>query len=255
MSEQQEKYTVTVERFDEKGFGESIVWRKNELGNPKKLRLIIPESIPGEKVDVTVEEPHLRWQRQGPDDVLTPHEDRVEAPCPHFGRCGGCVWQHVSYERQLEEKLNMIKGFITEQGFSPEVVRSPIGMDEPWYYRNKMEFTFSPEGELGLHEQGNFRKIVLLETCLIMDPDKKDVVLEIADWVKAHGYPGYDKDTHEGLFRHVMVRTSLMCILIIAGIAMCLYPIRYLKHNILLIRIHNQASFKGNNLSEVSLFM
>src|SRR5690625_5733262 len=131
MSEQQEKYTVTVERFNEKGFGESIVWRKNELGNPKKLRLIIPESIPGEKVDVTVEEPHLRWQRQGPDDVLTPHEDRVEAPCPHFGRCGGSVWQHVSYERQLEEKLNMIKGFITEQGFSTEVVRSPIGMDEP----------------------------------------------------------------------------------------------------------------------------
>src|SRR5690625_5937341 len=101
----------------------------------------------------------------------------------------------------------MIKGIITEQGFSPEVVRSPIGMDEPWYYRNKMEFTFSPEGELGLHEQGNFRKIVLLETCLIMDPDKKDVVLEIADWVKAQ-----DRKSTRLNSSHVAISYAVFCL-------------------------------------------
>lgn len=206
--EQSEQYTVTIEKLDDKGFGQAIVWRENELGNKRKLKLIIPESLPGEKVQVTVKEPHRRWQRQRPDKVFDRHAERVEPKCPHFGVCGGCVWQHFSYEGQLKEKGDRVKALLVEQGFSESVVRDPIGMDEPWLYRNKMEFTFSPEGNLGLHEQGNFRKVIPLETCLIMDKDMKEAVLEIARWVKRHEYPGYDKDTHTGLFRHVMVRKS-----------------------------------------------
>ena len=208
MVKKQEEYSVTVERLDEKGFGEAIVWRENELGNKRKLRLVIPESLPGEKVRVTVPKPPRRWERQRPDEVISQHKERVEPRCPHFGPCGGCVWQHLSYAGQLKEKGDWVKSLLEAEGFSGDLVRDPIGMEEPWFYRNKMEFTFSPEGNLGLHEQGNFRKIIPLETCLIMDETMKETVLAIGDWVKEHGYPGYDKDTHTGLFRHVMVRKS-----------------------------------------------
>jgi len=208
MTNMEEKYTVTVGRLDKKGFGESILWRANELGNKRKLRLVIPESLPGEKVRVTVAEPHRRWQRQSPDEVLVKHKDRVEPRCPHFGRCGGCVWQHLSYEGQLKEKEDWVKSLIEAEGFSTDLVRDPIGMENPWFYRNKMEFTFSTEGDLGLHEQGNFREIIPLKECYIMDQEMKDAVLEVGTWVKDHEFPGYDKDSHTGLFRHVMVRKS-----------------------------------------------
>lgn len=206
----EEVFSVTVDRFDKRGFGEAVVWRRNEHGNKRKLRLIIPESLPGEKVKVTVKEPHRRWQRQRPDQVIKKHEQRIEPRCPHFDRCGGCVWQHLSYTGQLIEKTNTIKSLLRKEGFSEKVVNKPIGMKNPWYYRNKMEFTFSPEGELGLHEQGNFRKVIPLETCFIAHPRMRDCALKVGQWVREHNYPGYDKDKHSGLFRHVMVRRSFV---------------------------------------------
>lgn len=97
---------------------------------------------------------------------------------------------------------------LKDQGFDPELVKETIGMDEPWTYRNKMEFAFGKDGSLGLHEQGNFRNIIPLETCLIAAPDMKNAALEVAEWVKENNLPGYDKLTHEGLLRHLMVRQS-----------------------------------------------
>jgi len=79
-------------------------------------------------------------------------------------------------------------------------------MDDPWQYRNKMEFTFSPEGDIGQHEQGNFRKIIPLETCLIAGQNMVDGMLEVGEWVKEFGLKGYDNDAHNGLLRHLMVR-------------------------------------------------
>ena len=81
-------------------------------------------------------------------------------------------------------------------------------MEEPWHYRNKMEFTFAPDGSIGLHEQGNFRKIISLETCLIAGKEMVQAAMEVADWAKHHQLTGYNKDAHEGLLRHLMVRQS-----------------------------------------------
>ncbi len=59
-----------------------------------------------------------------------------------------------------------------------------------------------------LHEQGNFRKVISLETCLIASEQMVEAAMEVADWAKEHGLKGYDKETHEGLLRHLMVRQS-----------------------------------------------
>lgn len=208
MTYQGETYTVDIERLDKQGFGQGVVWRENEKGNLSKLKLTIPYTIPGEKVRVTVEQPYKRRWKTKAEDILVKSEERVDAKCPHFGRCGGCVWQHWSYEGQLKEKTNFVKHVLQAQGFDPELVKDTIGMNEPWKYRNKMEFAFAKDGSLGLHEQGNFKNIIPLETCLIAAPDMKDAALEVAHWVKAYNLPGYDKLNHEGLLRHLMVRQS-----------------------------------------------
>ena len=203
-----ETYVAEVHGLDKKGSGQAVVWRDLGEMNPKKLKLTIPLTLPGEKVKVTVEQPIRRRKRAFPEEIVETHAERVEPPCPHFDRCGGCVWQHWAYEGQLKNKTSYVKELLEEQGFSADLVRNTIGMENPWFYRNKMEFTFSKEGHLGLHEQGNFRKVISLETCLIAGKEMVEAAMEVADWAKNHELSGYDKDNHEGLLRHLMVRQS-----------------------------------------------
>ncbi|HWJ78187.1 MAG TPA: 23S rRNA (uracil(1939)-C(5))-methyltransferase RlmD [Niallia sp.] len=205
---QKETMIVEIDRVDDKGAGQGAVWRENELGIKKKLKLTVPQTLPGEKVRVTVDQPDRRRRKAMPDEILEAHPERVVAPCIHFERCGGCVWQHWDYQGQLKEKTNHVKHVIEEQGFDVSLVRDTIGMDDPWRYRNKMEFTFAKDGSLGLHEQGNFRKIISLETCLIAGKEMVEAAMEVAEWVKEYELKGYDKDLHEGLLRHLMVRQS-----------------------------------------------
>lgn len=205
---QGEKMVVEIHQLDKKGSGQAVVWRENEHGNPKKLKLTVPQTLPGEKVNVTVDKPERRRRKAIANEILEVHPERLAPPCPHFEKCGGCVWQHWDYQGQLKQKTNHVKEAIESQGFDPNLVLDTIGMDNPWHYRNKMEFTFAPNGSLGLHEQGNFREIISLETCMIAGKEMVATTIEVADWAKSHQLPGYNKDSHEGLLRHLMVRQS-----------------------------------------------
>ncbi|MBB4824957.1 23S rRNA (uracil1939-C5)-methyltransferase [Sporosarcina luteola] len=204
-----ETLVANVHRLDTKGNGQAVIWRESEKGsNPKKLKLTIPQTLPGETVQVVVDQPEKRRRKALPEEILNAHPERVEAPCPHFELCGGCVWQHWSYEGQLKHKTGHVKEALESVGLDSSLVQDTIGMENPWHYRNKMEFTFSAEGDLGLHEQGNFRKIIPLETCLIAGRNMVDATMEVSEWVKEHQLSGYNKDTHQGLLRHLMVRES-----------------------------------------------
>lgn len=205
---EKEVFETTIDYIDNKGTGRAEVWRDTGQSNPKKLKLNIPQTIPGEKVRVTVEQPNLKWARVFADEILEPSPNRIEPACPHFSLCGGCVFQHWNYEGQLQEKTDYVRKSFTSQGFDQKLVNDTIGTDSPWRYRNKMEFTFGRDGSLGLHEQGNFRNIIDLKTCLIAGETTEATMLEVSDWAKAHKLSGYHKDKHEGLLRHLMVRQS-----------------------------------------------
>ncbi|MCU9613455.1 23S rRNA (uracil(1939)-C(5))-methyltransferase RlmD [Caldibacillus lycopersici] len=203
-----EVFVTEVHRLDAKGSGQAVVWRENELGNQRKIKLTIPQTLPGETVRVTVDKPERRRRKAIAEEIVVAHPQRTVSPCPHFELCGGCVWQHWQYAGQLNQKTEHVREAIASQGFDASLVKDTIGMDEPWRYRNKMEFTFAQDGSLGLHEQGNFRKIISLETCLIAGKEMVEAALTIAQWAKEFQLTGYNKDAHEGLLRHLMVRQS-----------------------------------------------
>ena len=226
MARHGDELELDIQRFDAKGWGiaqvadtnqpEHGAGCENNLGegnHRKKLSkwtIRVPYTIPGERVRVVVRRGKKRGKKLEAQllEVLQPHGGRVEPRCAHFSRCGGCTWQHVNYPEQLAVKEAYVKSCLQSAGLDERVVKPIAGMERPWHYRNKMEFTFSPEGRLGLHKQGDFRTVIPLDDCLIAGTEMAKAAREVAVWAKEHGLRGYDKLVHQGLLRHLMVRQS-----------------------------------------------
>lgn len=132
---------------------------------------------------------------------------RVQPRCPHFGLCGGCLWQHLAYPAQAQAKQAIVAGSLERLGGLRDLPMRPIiAMDEPWYYRNKMEFSFHPPGRLGLHRRGRWDEIVDLDVCFLQSPRTAEIIREVRGFVRAHGIPCYDPRTHAGFLRHLVIR-------------------------------------------------
>lgn len=129
-------YDVKVHRLDEKGFGQAVYWQENEQGNPRKLKFTIPETLPEEEVKISIDRPGKRRMRGKVEKIINSHPERTEPLCPHFTRCGGCVWQHWQYEGQLKQKTEHVRQALISNGFDPSLVLDAIGMKNPWHYRN-----------------------------------------------------------------------------------------------------------------------
>lgn len=136
---------------------------------------------------------------------------RVTARCQHFGACGGCSIQDVAYEDQLEwkrQRLATLMGRVP--GFGQVPVES-VGLQEPWRYRNKMEFTFGQDGDalhVGLHRRGSFWKIVDVHDCLLMHPAVSQVLQTVRTVATQSHLPAYNPKTHVGFWRYLVMRHS-----------------------------------------------
>lgn len=145
-------------------------------------------------------------------EVINPSEERCEAQCGVYKRCGGCRLQHSTYKEQLNFKWERVKDCIEKIGkLSPELVKYPLGMEEPWRYRNKVQLPIGiVNGELKI---GFFaprsHEIIDMETCLIQDEIADKVVELTRGWIKKNNIPVYNVDgeyNEKGILRHIMIR-------------------------------------------------
>ncbi len=135
--------------------------------------VFVPYALPGERVRVAVERAKKGYSRTRLLDVLRRAPDRVPAPCPYFGACGGCQYQHVRYPAQLEfkravvvEQLQRIGGFADPDA----LVRPTLGMVTPWEYRNHARFSLGRRyGELGFTRKETHR-LLRIDYCWLMVP-------------------------------------------------------------------------------------
>ena len=137
-----------------------------------------------------------------------------QAPCPLFQSCGGCKLQHMDYAIQLKEKHSLFlrelasHPFVQNHGSEIKIQASP----SEFAFRNKMEFSFSKnfDGEiiLGFHEEGSFSRVLDVTDCLIQSQAMNSVLGAVKDWAKRHRLEPYDKKTHGGGLRHLVVRES-----------------------------------------------
>jgi 23S rRNA (uracil-5-)-methyltransferase RumA len=108
------------------------------------LVIFVKGAIPGDRVNALIFRKKKAYAEAKMQELLDPSPDRIEAPCPYFGICGGCQWQHVRYERQLEYKRGHVEEALSHIGsLSGIEVHAPIASEKRFAYRNKMEFSFS----------------------------------------------------------------------------------------------------------------
>ncbi len=138
------------------------------VGRFEGKAIFVPYAIPGETVRVQVVSDKGRFARARLLEVVTPSPHRVSPPCPYFGVCGGCHWQHVDYRAQLDYKRSIVLNQLQRiAGVKDAVVRPTLGMADPWHYRNHVQFSASDDGELGFMAAGSHR-VVPVERCLLM---------------------------------------------------------------------------------------
>jgi 23S rRNA (uracil1939-C5)-methyltransferase len=144
-------------------------------------------------------------------EVLRPGPERVEAPCAHFPACGGCRFQDLAYEVQLEQKQLQVRDALQRLGGIPEPPLEQIVPCEPeiFHYRNKLEYSFTstPSGPaLGFHKAGRWDEVLEIERCWLTDELGNRIRDAVRDWAREEGLEPYSQVDGSGYLRHLVVR-------------------------------------------------
>jgi 23S rRNA (uracil1939-C5)-methyltransferase len=212
------------------------------VGRLDGLVIFVRGAVPGDSVTAMIFKNKKAYAEAKIQEILVPSPDRIKAPCPYFGVCGGCQWQNVTYERQLEYKRGHVEEALSHIGsLSGIEVHSPIPSEKCFGYRNKMEFSFSDRpwlphppnkipstsplqrGErgfpplekedkggfaLGLHVPGTFDKIIDVDACLLQQEQGNEILLEVKRLTVESGFLPYGIKSHKGFWRFLALRHS-----------------------------------------------
>ena len=189
------------------------------------LVLFVSHAAPGDVVDLRVVGRRKGVTQAVPLRLHHPGPARVTPFCTHFGTCGGCQWQHVSYAAQLHAKEELVREKLARIGrFSDPPVAPILGAEATTYYRNKLEFTCSNQRwlsaeeiqghqpldrrALGFHRPGYFDKLVDIEHCHLQPAPSNALRNALAAFAKDKELSFYDIKAHQGLLRNLIVRTT-----------------------------------------------
>lgn len=211
-----DEVTLRIEALAAEGLG---------VGRLDGFVVFVPLGAPGDVVRARVQRVRPRYAEAELLAVLEPGPDRIAPPCPAFGRCGGCALQHLRYEAQLAWKRRWVADALQRIGRLQGVeVRPVLGMDPPWYYRNKSVIPIRGRPgrlQLGFYARRTHRLVPFpREGCAIQHPRIEAAVRAAARWLNApgRGLAGYDPETGTGLLRHLVVRVGIRTGEVLLGI-------------------------------------
>ena len=188
--------------------------------------IFVQGGVPGDICDITVFKRRKKFWEARIEKIHTYSENRTEPKCEHFGTCGGCKWQNMKYQSQLYFKQNEVLNNLQRIGGIPLPIHSEIIESEnEYFYRNKMEFTFSnkrwlkteevqSEEEIadkdacGFHVPGMFDKVINLNNCYLQKEPSNSIRLSVKKFADKNNLTYFDIRNHNGLLRNLMIRTS-----------------------------------------------
>ncbi len=196
------------------------------MGRYNDIVVFVPMTVPGDVVDVQIRNKRRRFMEGVVVNYIKRSPLRAEPFCDHFGVCGGCKWQNLPYSEQLRFKRDQVRDQLTRIGHIalPEIDEC-LGSKKQQFYRNKLEFTFTPkrwlsyeeiaseeeikaEPALGFHIPGMFDKVLDIEKCWLQDEPSNSLRLGVKRFCIDNGLTFHDARAHEGLMRGIIIRTS-----------------------------------------------
>lgn len=190
--------------------------------------VFVPFAAPGDVVDVRIKKSRSSYMEGELVRVHTYSPDRTIPFCSHFGVCGGCKWQHLPYEQQLDFKNQQVLDSLQRIGkldLRQVDVLPIVASDKITHYRNKLEYTFSNKrwltsdeigtGEpvkdmngLGFHVPGLFDKVLDVHTCWLQPEPSNQIRLSVKAFAQEHKMPFFDFRDKTGLLRNLIVRNN-----------------------------------------------
>ena len=198
--EKNDEYTVTIEDTGYNGEG---------IAKINGITVFVKNAIKGELLKIKILKVKSNLAYGKIIEIIKPSEARVESDCETYQKCGGCDLRHVSYGESLKIKENSVKNTINKFFNSTVKINSIIGMENPLYYRNKLQFPvgISNEGEavMGVFSERT-HTIIPTNCCRIQDEKSQEIANSILDFIKTNNIPAYNEKNQTGLIRHIYIR-------------------------------------------------
>ena len=205
---------------------ESVAAEGKAIARIEGTVLFVPFAVPGDIVDVKVTKKKKSYMEGYILNIVKPSEHRLKPFCEHFGVCGGCKWQPLPYQMQLEAKQQQVYDQLVRIGHLDVPEISPIvASDNTTFYRNKLEFTFSQrrwlnDGEdpdsftpaercgLGFHVGRFFDKVLDINKCWLQPEPSNSIRLFVKKYALDNGLEFFNIREHTGFLRNMFIRTN-----------------------------------------------
>lgn len=190
-----DRITAEISDIDEKGRGMFLAGTTSGLASG---------FVPGEIVEGAVSARKEGKIRLAVDKIVKSDPARGKAPCPFFGRCGGCLWQDLAYERQCELKLHLANKALSES--CKLKAEDFIPATSQYRHRNRMDFVFGRDGELGLKAAERWDQFVNLDSCLLLSEEASEILRRVREIALASGAPFWNNYEQRGYWRYLVIR-------------------------------------------------
>lgn len=207
------EYIVTILDYGYEGEG---------IAKIDNFTIFIPGAMKDEEVKILIVKVNTSHAFGKVLEIITPSNKRQETDCNTYKRCGGCNLRHIKYEETLNLKRNIVQNLIDKTLTQKVIAKETIGMDKPFFYRNKAQYPvgYNKEKEIvtGVYA-ARTHEIIELKDCAIQMPISQKIAKFIINFMKENKITAYDEETRHGAIRHIVVKVGLrtnevMCVLV-----------------------------------------
>lgn len=182
------------------------------IGKIQGYTLFVKDALVGDKVRVKIMKAKKSYAYAKLLEIIKPSKWRTEPACPVSRQCGGCQLQHCTYEKQLEWKRKKVNDCLKRIGGFENIEAEPvIGMEEPYYYRNKAQFPvgYGKDGNIitGFYA-GRTHSIIPFKHCIVQQPCNSIILEVVTRFMEENNITAYNEETHKGIVRHIITRTA-----------------------------------------------